>query len=93
MYKRGMVLDLLYLFQLNWTNGLLTLSLNKLSHSSRIQHVLDKTASSRYNAVHLLSLPSTYQRTVIVACFRRFFRYCLRFMTGYRAALEGPLLD
>ena len=47
-----------------------------------------------YNYKDLKSeLPTTLLETCPVACFRRFFRYCLRFMSGYREGLEGPLLD
>jgi hypothetical protein len=38
-------------------------------------------------------LPTTLLKTLPLACFRRFSRYCLRFMSGYREGLEGPLLD
>jgi hypothetical protein len=38
-------------------------------------------------------LPTTLLQTLPLACFRRYFRYCLRFMSGYREGLEGPLLD
>jgi hypothetical protein len=38
-------------------------------------------------------LPTTLLKTLPLECFRRFSRYCLRFMSGYREGLEGPLLD
>ena len=47
-----------------------------------------------YNYKDLKSeLPTTLLETLPVACFRRLIRYCLRFMSGYREGLEGPLLD
>ena len=38
-------------------------------------------------------LPKTLSETWPIADFKRFFRYCLRFMSGHREGLEGPLLD
>jgi hypothetical protein len=40
-----------------------------------------------------IDLPTTILGTLPIACFRRFSRYCLRFMSGYREGLEGTLLD
>jgi hypothetical protein len=35
----------------------------------------------------------TLLQTLPLACFRRYFRYCLKFFSGYREGLEGPLLE
>jgi hypothetical protein len=38
-------------------------------------------------------LPETIANRLPLAFVRRVSRYCIRFMDGYRAGLEGPLLD
>mmetsp|Transcript_29755 Transcript_29755/g.28453 ORF Transcript_29755/g.28453 Transcript_29755/m.28453 type:complete len:217 (+) Transcript_29755:164-814(+) len=38
-------------------------------------------------------LPTTLLKTMPIAFVRRAARFCLRFMSGYRAGLSGPLLD
>ena len=47
-----------------------------------------------YNYKNLTdTLPITLSTTLPIAYIRRFSRYCLRFMSGYREGLQGPLLD
>jgi hypothetical protein len=38
-------------------------------------------------------LPTTLSETMPLAFVRRAARFCFRFMSGYRAGLDGPLLD
>jgi hypothetical protein len=38
-------------------------------------------------------LPKTFDDLLDVSFVRKVFQHCLRFMSGYREKLEGPLLD
>jgi hypothetical protein len=38
-------------------------------------------------------LPSTMENEIPLATIQRYYRYCLRFMSGYRSGLTGVLLD
>lgn len=58
MYNWGVVWINYIHSNLNWTYRFLTSSLNKISYLKKIQHVPDKTAFTRYNTIHLFSLPS-----------------------------------
>ena len=50
--------------------------------------------SCTYNFKHLEeTLPVTIEEIIPVAFVRRAFRHCMRFMTGYREGLTGPLLE
>jgi hypothetical protein len=50
--------------------------------------------SCTYNYKHLEeSLPVSIEEAMPVAFVRRAFRHCMRFMTGYREGLTGPLLE
>ncbi len=64
---------------------------------SAICHVLCKshhrrTFTNNYNDLKAI-LPITLSETMSLAFVRRAARFCLRFMSGYRAGLSGPLLD
>ena len=41
----------------------------------------------------LSRIPDILMSEIPIAFFRRAERHCLRFMSGYRIGLEGPLLD
>lgn len=42
---------------------------------------------------HKERLPKTFDNLLQVSLVRKLFQHCLRFMSGYRQNLEGPLLD
>jgi hypothetical protein len=51
-----------------------------------------RTCTYNYNDLKA-RLPITLSETMPLAFVRRAARFCLRFMSGYRAGLSGPLLD
>jgi transposase len=51
-----------------------------------------RTCTYNYNDLKK-NLPTTLSKTMPLAFVRRAARFCLRFMSGYRAGLSGPLLD
>ena len=51
-----------------------------------------RTCTYNYNDLKN-NLPTTLSKTMPLAFVRRAARFCLRFMSGYRAGLSGPLLD